>query len=77
LSSLTPPPSQRHPDSPFQPIQFGSAATSVTSPPSAVSISQGSQVDTEALGRFFAAQNPEVLQQLLQFVYSNVTPTPK
>jgi len=78
LSSQTPPPPQRNPDSPFQPIQFGSAATSVTSPPSAVSISQGSQVDTEALGRFFAAQNPEVLQQLLNIVYSNVKPpTPK
>ena len=74
-----PPPaasSQRSPGSPFDPISVASPAPSVSTSPSAAAACQGNQVDAETLGRFFAAQNPDVLQQLLQIVYSHAKPAP-
>jgi hypothetical protein len=74
-----PPPgglSQRSPESPFNPIAVASPAPTVTTSPSVAGASQGNQLDAETLGRFFAAQNPDVLQQLLQIVYSHVKPAP-
>jgi hypothetical protein len=68
---------QRSPESPFHPIPGSSpVAGPFTSTAAAAGESPGNQVSAESLGRFFASQNPEVLQQLWQMFTSNAkTPT--
>jgi hypothetical protein len=74
--SATSPFGTPRPESPFQPMGTAAVAAAVSSPPATLAansaaLSHLKSMDAESLGRLFAAQNPEVLQQILQIVARN------